>query len=245
MQEETQPPGAEQNLHAASVRKLKRSPVRPRRESLVPKLSDPDFPIVLRGYDRDAVNAFLRDLAIAVAELEATQSSDSVIKSALEEVGEQTSAILQQAHDSAEEITRNSRSRAEDRIQQAEAEAAEIVRQAKEQARELDGDAERIWHERQRLIEDLRQLAEETLRVADDALERFDHPAEPTLEEEEPAGPPAFADLDARLDDTEPTLEDEDTAERPAVALEPPSDAEEAAQRDAAADRGDGDARHQ
>ena len=198
----------EDNLHAATVRKLKRNPGRPRRESLVPEVQGKEFPIVFRGYEKEAVDGFLRELAAQIAELETTQSSDAVIKSALQEVGEQTGAILRQAHESADEITRRSRSRADDRLQEAGAEAERIVAEAQRRARELDSDAERIWEERQRLIDDLRQLAEETLRVADESLERF----EPPLTEEDPT---------AAID---------------------PSDAQEAAQGDAAPERRDGDA---
>ena len=163
----------EGSLHAESLRRLRRAPARGRKESLVPHVSEADFPIVFRGYEREAVDGFLRDLSAEIAELETTRSSDAVIRHALEEVGEQTSAILQRAHDSAEEITTRSRSRADDRLQQAEHEAQLIVEQAEQRARELDADVERLWQERARLIEDLRHLAEEVLSVADDANDRL------------------------------------------------------------------------
>jgi DivIVA domain-containing protein len=182
--EEAQSPGTDENLHAATVRRLRRTSGRTRRESLVPEVQNTRFPIVFRGYDREAVHVFLRELAAQVAELETTRSSDAVIKSALDEVGEQTSAILQQAHQSADEITRRSRAKADDRLRRAEGEAEIVVREAESRVQELDADAERIWQERQRLIEDLRQLAEEILRVADDALERF----EPHAGDERTAG---------------------------------------------------------
>jgi len=211
--------GQQENLHAATVRKLRREPRGPRRESIVSELQRREFPIVFRGYEKEAVDAFLRDLATKVAELETTQSSDAVIKSALEEVGEQTGAILRQAHESADEITRRSRSKADDRVRQAEGEAEIVIAEAERRARELDRDVERIWQERERLIEDLRQLAEVTLRVADDALERFAPPVDEVPPSEEPT-----------------------TSEVEAPEVEAPSDAQEAAQGDAAADRRHGDA---
>lgn len=177
VQEERPANGGQENLHAATVRKLRHRPDSARRESLVPRVQNPNFPVVLRGYDREAVDSFLRKLAGEIAELETTRSSEAVIKSALEEVGEQTSAILQQAHSSADELTRGSRAKADDRLRRAEREATIIIREAEKRARELDADADRIWQERMRLIEDLRRLAEETLAVADDALERFESSA--------------------------------------------------------------------
>jgi DivIVA domain-containing protein len=207
--------GQQENLHAATVRKLRRQPGRVRRESVVSEVQTREFPIVFRGYEKEAVDGFLRDLAAKIAELETTQSSDAVIKSALEEVGEETSAILQQAHESADEITRRSRAKADDRLRQAEGEAQIIIAEAERRARELDSDVERVWQERERLIEDLRQLAEDTLRVADDALERF----APPIEEEQ-----ATAEVQAPAD------------------MEAASDTQEAAQRDPAAESRDGDA---
>ena len=164
-----------------------------RRVSLVDKLRGTDFPLVFRGYDRVAVDSFLEELSAAIAELEAKQSSEAVIRKALEEVGQETSSILQRAHESAEETASRSRSQAEGRIQRAEGEAAIIVREAERRAEELDADAERIWNERSRLIEDLRRLAEEILTVADDALERFPPAPETAVLEPVPASDPEEA----------------------------------------------------
>ena len=45
---------------------------------------------------------------------------------------------------------------------------------------ELEGDAERIWQERQSLIDDVRRIATELSALAEDAGVRF--PAEPEME---------------------------------------------------------------
>jgi hypothetical protein len=57
-------------------------------------------------------------------------------------------------------------------------------------------DTRLLWEERQRLIEDIRQLADEVLATADDALERVKMP-EP-LREQDPAteSPTAEVELD-------------------------------------------------
>jgi DivIVA domain-containing protein len=220
VQQEGQGTGTEENLHAASVRKLRRAHSRGRRDSLVPKLSGRDFPVVFRGYDRAAVDAFLRELSAAVAELETRQSSDAVIQSALEEVGEQTSAILQRAHQSAEEITARSRATGAERVRQAEREAEAIVREAEERVRELDLDGDRMWQDRGRLIEDMRQLAEEILGVADDALDRYESPF---AEHEEPTEE-AEVTADDEHAEGEPTAEAEVTADTQPVEPEQPAE---------------------
>src|ERR1035438_8024747 len=73
-----------------------------------------DFPAALRGYDRMAVDAYVKQISQLVAELQATRSPEAAVRRALERVGEQISGILQRAHDTAEQITSPSRSEGED-----------------------------------------------------------------------------------------------------------------------------------
>jgi cell division initiation protein len=142
----------------------------------VDQVRNTDFPVAMRGYDRQAVDRYVADVAQLVAELEATQTREGVVQRALDEVGEQTSGILQHAHDTAEEIASRSRSQAEGRLQRAEQEAEQTRQEADDYARRVVEDTQRLWQQRQRLIEDMRQLADEVLGTADDALERLELP---------------------------------------------------------------------
>lgn len=137
---------------------------------------DVEFPVTLRGYDRHAVDAYVEEMAQLVASLEATQARETVVQRALDEVGEQTSGILQRAHQTAEEITSRSRAKAEGRLERAEREADILRRDADEYAERLVAETRLLWEERQRLIEEMRQLADEVLGVADDAAERLREP---------------------------------------------------------------------
>lgn len=147
-----------------------------------------DFPVVLRGYDRTAVDAYVADVAQLVAELEATQLPETVVQRALDEVGEETSTILKRAHEAGEEITARSRSQAEDRLQRAEREADLTRKEAEDQARKLEDDIQNLWQERRRLIEDIRTLADDVLALADDAIERLSAPGGEQGEDERGAG---------------------------------------------------------
>jgi len=146
----------------------------------------------MRGYDRAAVDSWQEEIAALVERLEERQPREAAVKRALDEVGQETTAILQRAHDAADEITSRSRSQAEGRLQRAEREADTTLREAEERVRELEADAQMIWERRVRLIEEMRQLADEMLGVADDALERMqppvtsDTPAVVVVEGEEP-----------------------------------------------------------
>jgi DivIVA domain-containing protein len=156
-----------------------------RHRGAVDRVREVQFPLALRGYDRAAVDAHLAEMAQLVAELEATQLRENVVQRALDEVGEQTSGILQHAHDTAEEITAHSRAQAEGRIQRAEEEADLIRSEAERYAEQVAADTRRLTDERRRLIEELRQYAEDVLSVADDALERLPELLATTPEEPE------------------------------------------------------------
>src|ERR671925_980755 len=166
--------------------------------SAADRIREVTFPVVaMRGYDRRAVDEFVEQMVELVSELEGRQSREAVVQRALDEVGEETAGILQRAHETADEIAARSRAQAEGRIQRAEREADLVRQQADAYAEKIVVDTRLLWEERQRLIEDIRQLADDVLNTAEEALERVSMPEmiseegpgldEPTTEEE---GPP-------------------------------------------------------
>ena len=126
----------------------------------------------MRGYDRGAVDAFVQEVLEIVTELERRQTRETVVQRALDEIGEETAGILQRAHETADEITARSRAQAEGRIQRAEREAELLRQQADAYSEQVIVDTRILWEERQRLLEDIRQLADEVLATAEDASER-------------------------------------------------------------------------
>jgi DivIVA domain-containing protein len=163
----------------------------------VAAVRDVDFPIALRGYDRDAVDSYVVEVNRIIAELQVGRSPQSAIRHALDQVSEETRGILEQAHETADEITARSRAQADDRLQWAEREAREAIAAATERVHDLEADAERVWQERQSLIDDVKRIAADLSEVAEDAGVRF--PAEPETETvalpelaplPEPAAPP-------------------------------------------------------
>jgi cell division initiation protein len=162
--------------------------------SAAEQIENRSFPVVMRGYDRAAVDTFVQEVLELVRDLEGRQSQESVVQRAIEEVGEETASILQRAHETADEIAARSRAQAEGRIQRAEREAELLRQEADAYSEKIVVDTRLLWEERQRLIEDIRQLADDVLNTADDASERVSMPQ--MLNEEEPAtaleedGPP-------------------------------------------------------
>lgn len=183
--------------------------------------ANPEFPIVLRGYDRAAVEAYVNSVTQLVAELYATRSPEGAVRRALERVGGEVSAILQRAHETAEQITMQSRMEAEERLSQAREEADALERSSRQRARateqdaqrrveELDAEVDRIWAERDRIVGDVRRLSEELGTLAGAAATRF--PPEPSAEgapvEDERLEEPQDADARGSLTDDEPPIDE-------------------------------------
>lgn len=165
----------------------------------VPAVADVDFPIVLRGYDRLAVDAYVKRTSQLVAELQSTRSPEAAVRRALERVGEEVSGILKRAHEAAAQITAQSRIDAEDRLERARREEADLTHGAKERLKELDRETDRIWAERQRIVEDAQDLARQLLAIAESAMERFPAAEEPAAEQpaaEEPAAEEPVAEAE-------------------------------------------------
>jgi DivIVA domain-containing protein len=177
------------------------------------RIADREFPLAVRGYDRHAVDEFVQEVIEIVADLEGRQTREAVVQRALDEIGEETAGILQRAHETADEIAARSRAQAEGRIQRAEREADMLRQQADAYSEQVVVDTRILWEERQRLIQDIRQLADDVLATAEDAAERVALPqmladeSEPDTEEE----PPTTGEVDLDLLPGGAGDEDEDT----------------------------------
>jgi DivIVA domain-containing protein len=181
--------------------------------SATDRIANREFPLAVRGYDRHAVDEFVQEVLQLVSDLEGRQTRESVVQRALDEIGEETAGILQRAHETADEIAARSRAQAEGRIQRAEREADMAREQADAYSEQLVVDTRLLWEERQRLIQDIRQLADEVLATAEDASERVALPqmleeeTEPDTEEE----PPTTGEVDLDLIPGGAGDEDDDT----------------------------------
>src|SRR4051812_43053041 len=148
-------------------------------------IRDVSFPIVMRGYDRSAVDAYVTRVNTIIAELQVSRSPQSAIRNALDQVGDETRGILERAHETADSIAARSRSQAADRVDLAEQEARALIQDAEARVRELDDDIAPVHRDRDRLIEDPRLVAEELRALAEEAGSRFaPEPAEPEAQVE-------------------------------------------------------------
>jgi cell division septum initiation protein DivIVA len=100
----------------------------------------------------------------------------------IERIGDQTTAILQVAHEQAAVVTDRARAAAERVVAEAQSEANAITDAAQRQLNVLDSETDSVWRERARLIADVRKLADGLSSLAEHAADRF--PAEPEIAEQ-------------------------------------------------------------
>lgn len=113
------------------------------RERLLEEARKVEFPVVLRGYDRGAVDRYVERVNRLVAELEISSSPESAVRHALAEVSEEAGEVLRRARQRAEEVIERCRAEAEDKVEQAEREAKETLEAARQEAKETREAAQR------------------------------------------------------------------------------------------------------
>jgi DivIVA domain-containing protein len=145
------------------------------------------FPVAIRGYDRGAVDAYIRRVNRVVAELEVSRSPQAAVRHAVDRVAEQTNAILQQARESAESITDTAHAEAAEIMATAKAEAAKLVVGASTEADRLGADAEQVvaraQAEAEKTIADAQAQAAEHLRRSEEEIAALQEQADARLRE--------------------------------------------------------------
>jgi DivIVA domain-containing protein len=142
------------------------------RHEVPAELRNVSFPVSMRGYDRTAVDAYIKRANRVIAELEVSRSPQAAVKHALDRVGEQTIAILREARESAEKITATAREEGERSLAEAKAQAADLVVNASADAeREKAAAAQTVASARAEASEIVSQARAEAEKVAAEARE--------------------------------------------------------------------------
>jgi DivIVA domain-containing protein len=148
------------------------------RESMSAEIRDVSFPVSVRGYDRGAVDAYVKRAQDVVAELEVTRSPEAAVRHALANVGEQTKGILERAGETAEEITVVARREAEESTGRARGEAGKLLAKAKAEAAEIVSSAKaeaeaNVAQAQKDAAEHLQRTQEEIATLQDEAETRM------------------------------------------------------------------------
>ena len=129
------------------------------RHYVPPDLLNVSFPIAVRGYSREAVDAYVKRANRVIAELKVSASPRAAVTHALEQTEEQVSGLLQRARETGEEITASARVEADEIVAQAKAEAAELLVN-------VSTDADAVKAEADQVMADARTEAEDVLTRA-------------------------------------------------------------------------------
>lgn len=191
------------------------------------------FPGSVRGYDRTAVNAYVERVNRVIAELEMRSSPRAAVRHALEQVGEQTSGILQRARETAEEITASARQEAEETTARAKAEAAETVVDASTHADRAKAEATQLIAqakaEAERILTEARAEAERILARTRDEVAALRDEGEARLRELHADIATTWKDRRELLDDVHGIAKRLEAAASRAAARMPPQEPEERA----------------
>jgi DivIVA domain-containing protein len=102
------------------------------------------FPASVRGYDRRAVDSYVKRVNRVIAEVKISASPPAAVRHALEQAGQQVHGLLQSARETAEGITAGARQEAEETTGRAKAEAAELVVSASAEADRARSEADEL-----------------------------------------------------------------------------------------------------
>jgi DivIVA domain-containing protein len=114
------------------------------REHVPKDIRNASFPVTVRGYDRDAVEAYVKRVNRVIAELEVSRSPQAAVRHALDRVGKQTVTVLQEARESADKLLEAARDEADAEKERAKAEAAKLVVNASDEADRTKAEAEKV-----------------------------------------------------------------------------------------------------
>jgi DivIVA domain-containing protein len=103
---------------------------------------DVSFPVAMRGYDRSAVEAYIKRVNRVIAELKVRSSPPAAVRHALEEAEGKVQELLQAARAAAEQITVSAQQEAEENTAHAKEEAARLLVDTNAEADRMKADAD-------------------------------------------------------------------------------------------------------
>jgi DivIVA domain-containing protein len=129
------------------------------RQYVPAELLDVSFPVSVRGYERRAVDAYVKRVNRAIAELKVSASPPAAVRHALDQAGDKVEGLLRAAREAGAEITASAGQEAEESSARARAEAAELLVDS-------SAEAERVRAEANELLVKARAEADEAVAAA-------------------------------------------------------------------------------
>jgi DivIVA domain-containing protein len=105
---------------------------------------DVSFPVSVRGYDRRAVDTYIKRDNRVIAELKVRGSPPAAVRHALEQAEGKVQGLLQAAREAAEELTASAQQEAEENTARAKADAAELTVSTNAEVDRMKAEAEQF-----------------------------------------------------------------------------------------------------
>jgi DivIVA domain-containing protein len=105
---------------------------------------DVSFPAAVRGYDRHAVEAYVKRVNRVIAEIKVSASPPAAVRHALDQAEEKVEGLLRAAREAADEITTSARREADEALSRAKTDAAELMVNTSAEADRLKVEAEEV-----------------------------------------------------------------------------------------------------
>ena len=122
-------------------------------------LLDVRFPAAVHGYDRGAVDKYVKRVNRVIAELKVRSSPPAAVRHAVEGAEETVQGLLQAAREAAHQITQSAQHEAEENTARAKAEAARLTV-------DTSADADRMKAEAEQVMANAKREAEATVAKA-------------------------------------------------------------------------------
>jgi F0F1-type ATP synthase membrane subunit b/b' len=137
-------------------------------------IDPPDFPVVVRGYERQRVDAYLKSVVsrLAAEHDRAEQAAASNQPPTFERLGAEAMKVLELAGQSAELLIAQAKQRGETLVQEAKGQAADLLEEARQQAERLHaaarGTLTEAADERDQILAEANDKGEELRTLAED-----------------------------------------------------------------------------
>ncbi|MBV8431983.1 MAG: DivIVA domain-containing protein [Solirubrobacterales bacterium] len=136
----------------------------------------PRFPISRRGYHCASVDDWMAKveqefeaLNRELVQVQARSGTQDEVKTEIQRIGEQTSAVLIAAHEQREQILRSAQEEADRCVADARAQASRVTAESEGRLRELKGQGDALTRERDRLLEEARCVSVALAALVDGA----------------------------------------------------------------------------
>jgi DivIVA domain-containing protein len=166
------------------------------RDYVPTELLNISFPAAVRGYDRSAVDVYVKRVNRVIAEIKVSSSPRAAVRHALRQTEQEVAGLLERARETADQVTTSALRDAETEAEGIRAKAAELLVNANAEAEATNAEAEKLRADAKTEAE---VLLEKTKSEAEGILARSRLEAENTVAGAQAAADERLRQLEAEL----------------------------------------------